>query len=78
MVDQNELWCQFHTHFTHLALILWFQKLQRCVMGLKFFGAKISCARKMWMKVTPIVNFINVLQAAFERADPESTKRLTT
>ncbi len=32
---------------------------------------------KMLVKLTPVDNFINILQAAFALADPESTKRLT-
>jgi hypothetical protein len=32
-------------------------------------------ARSMLMKLTPGINFINVLQAAFTRADPESLKK---
>jgi len=30
---------------------------------------------KMLVKLTPCVNFINVLQAAFEHADPKSVKK---
>jgi len=32
----------------------------------------------MLVKMTPRVNFINVLQAAFTQVDPKSAKRLTT
>ena len=35
----------------------------------------IKAGRKMLVKLTPGVNFTNVLQAAFTLADPESTKK---
>jgi hypothetical protein len=46
----------------------------------KDFGAKNmlsykKCAHKMLMKLTPGVDFTNVLQAAFTLADPKSAKR---
>jgi len=42
-----------------------------------FFQKDISAkaARKMLMKMATVVNFTNVLQAAFTQADPKSTKR---
>ncbi len=45
------------TFYMHIfCMKFWRQKLQNCVLGLKFFGAKISakkCALKMLMKLTP-------------------------
>jgi len=34
----------------------------------------VKAARKMLVKSTPAVNFINILKAAFTSADPEGTK----
>jgi len=47
-------------------------------LALEFFGTRIlaqKAARKMLMKLTAVVNFINVLRAAFVLADPESAKK---
>ena len=43
------------------------------IVRLKEIGAKAAC--KMLVKLTPGVNFTNVLQAAFTSADPKSTKK---
>ena len=34
----------------------------------------VGAARKMFMKLTPGLNFINILWAAFTHTDPESVK----
>jgi len=34
-----------------------------------------KCVQKMLMKLTPGVNFINVLRAAFLKSDPKSAKK---
>jgi len=74
---------QFHQHFTRAFFIqkcFFCQYLTREKLreALVFFGAKIlfeKCARKMLMKSMAGINFINVLCAAFERADPECAKK---
>jgi len=44
---------------SHFAPIFWCQKLQSCVLGLKFFVPKYWQKSKhiMLMKLTPAVNF---------------------
>jgi hypothetical protein len=49
-IPRKWTWSQFHQHFTCTFLpIFWRQKLQSCVLGLEFFGAKIS-AKKVCVK----------------------------
>jgi len=38
-------------------------------------SASIKAVLRMLMKLSPDVNFINVLQAAFAQADPESANK---
>jgi len=52
---------QIHQHFTGDFFVK------------KNFGAK--ALRKMVMKFSIGVNFINIIQAAFARTNPKSTKR---
>jgi hypothetical protein len=50
--------------------------VQHCssyVWALLFIGTKV--VRKMLMKLTPGLNFINIICTAFTLADPESVKR---
>jgi hypothetical protein len=69
-------------HFTHdflnLSVLRSFTLIiiRLCDFWQKNIGAK--AVHKMLMKLTAVgVNFINILQAAFSHADPESAKNVT-
>jgi hypothetical protein len=71
-------WGQFHQHF--LIYICRSQKRKTSLITwLSFFlllgSSPIKALQKMLMKLTPWVNFTNVLRAAFTFADHKSTKR---
>jgi len=54
------------------SLVMFWLKHSFVIFGAKFLYKKCAC--KMLMKLTPGVNFINILLAAFIRADFKSTK----
>ncbi len=65
----NILWASFiHTYLKSVKK-WWFD----CLFVLLEFSS-VKAVRKMLMKVTPGLNFINVLCSAFMLADPESVK----
>jgi len=41
-------------------------------------SARLKALRKMLVKLTPGVDFTNILRKAFTGTDPESAKKLTT
>jgi len=60
-------WCQFHQHFCRYPFAKNYQS-QTFHFSFVIFGAKIlakKCARKMLMKLTLGLNFINVIRARF-------------
>ncbi len=68
---------QFHQHFTQnfsykSSFKAKLQAENSCSKDLRK-----KCARKMLMKLTAVVNFINVQQAAFACTDPKVHKKLT-
>jgi len=75
--------CQFHQCFTHAFFVrksFWhlFGSISLVTFSFVIFGAKIlyeNRAHKMLMKLTPRVNFINILGAAFVPVDPKSVKK---
>jgi len=67
---------QFHQHLKHVFFVQIFCQSQNVTRK----AAKTSYSyekfvRLMLMKLTPSVNFISILLAAFMRKDPESAKK---
>jgi len=58
-------WCQFHQHFTCNFYAQRFLKCKKTVKSSGFFvvsgSARIKAARRMLMKLTPGVTFIDIL-----------------
>jgi hypothetical protein len=69
----------FH-HFLNVELskkILTITYVKNTGVNFIIISTRIKALHKTLMKLTPGVNFINVLQAALTHADPESAKKKT-
>jgi hypothetical protein len=64
-------WCQFHQCFLHAIFVR--KPFSSYVLALNELSYE-KCARKTLMKLSPGVNVINVLLAAFTHADTKSRK----
>jgi len=68
-------WGQFHQFFT--SSFYSDHKKSSCKVFFALLGsAHIKAARKMLVKLTPGVNFINVLRTAFTLVDPKRVKKI--
>jgi len=70
---------QFHQHVYEQLFCVQIPKAQKdyqldCIFY-AFESALVKAAHKMLGKLTPGVNFINILQAAFVSTDPQSIKK---
>jgi len=84
-----DVWCQFHQHFICAFLPISFcQKLQSCVLGLKFFWCQNigkKRARKMLMKLTPAsslltsrVVFLKLREKKLQKRREQFVSKLTS
>jgi len=69
-------WCQFDQHFMKAFFVQksFRQLFSSYVLAKKALSYEKS-ARKMLMKLTPGVDFINILRTAFTHVDPECAKK---
>jgi hypothetical protein len=78
-VDEIDIRGRFHQHFYEQLFMFADPKSAKRQVSSAFFAllgsTRVKAACEMLVKLTPEVNFINILQAAFTSKDPKSSKR---